>query len=293
MIADTPRRGRGKAQKSLDLIDAAYRILSEIQPASVRAVCYRLFTAKLIESMEKRCTNSVGTQLVWARENGVIPWEWIVDGTRSIERPATWDSPDQLLRACARQYRQDWWKQQQVQLLLCSEKSTVEGTVKPVTDRYGVGFLSLHGYSSATSAHDVAELSMEDERPLIVLYTGDWDPSGLDMSERDLPGRFDRYGGLVEIRRIALTAEDIADPTLPDHPAESKRKDPRYPWFARTYGRQCWELDALNPNVLRARVEATIREYIDWSEWERCAKVEDAERDSILEVVGAWKGRRP
>jgi hypothetical protein len=42
------RRGRGKAQKNLDLIEAAHRILSEIQPASVRAVDYKLFNEKLI-----------------------------------------------------------------------------------------------------------------------------------------------------------------------------------------------------------------------------------------------------
>ena len=36
--------GRGKSSASLALIDAAARILEEIQPASVRSVCYRLFT---------------------------------------------------------------------------------------------------------------------------------------------------------------------------------------------------------------------------------------------------------
>ncbi len=35
---------RGKAQKTLDLIDAAREILEGIHPASVRAVCYCLFT---------------------------------------------------------------------------------------------------------------------------------------------------------------------------------------------------------------------------------------------------------
>ncbi len=290
MLTTAPRRGRGKAAKNLALIDAAFRILSEIQPASVRAVCYRLFTERLIESMEKRCTNAVGTQLTWAREQGAIPWEWIVDGTREIERPRTWDNPGQLLRAAARQYRQDWWKQQQVQLLLCSEKSTVEGTVKPVTDQYGVGFLSLHGYSSATSAHDVAELSLYSTRPLIVLYIGDWDCSGMHMSERDLPERLDRYGGFAEVERIALTADDVADPRLPSFSAETKRKDPRYGWYVAEYGRLCWELDALNPNTLRDRVERHIRSLIDWEAWDRCTKVEQAERASLLEVVGAWKG---
>ena len=60
MIAAAPRRGRGKSQKSLDLIEAAHRILAEIAPASVRAVCYRLFNEKLIASMAKGETNRVG-----------------------------------------------------------------------------------------------------------------------------------------------------------------------------------------------------------------------------------------
>src|ERR1041384_3057710 len=84
MTPAAPCRGRGKARKSLDLIDAAYRILSEIQPASVRAVCYKLFNEKRITSMAKSETNRVGSQLTWARERGLIPWEWIVDGTRTI-----------------------------------------------------------------------------------------------------------------------------------------------------------------------------------------------------------------
>ena len=43
----TAREGCGKAQKPLALIDAAIRILKETQPASSRAVCYRLFLEKL------------------------------------------------------------------------------------------------------------------------------------------------------------------------------------------------------------------------------------------------------
>jgi len=286
------RRGRGKSAQNLELIDAARAILAEIQPASVRAVCYRLFTAGLIPDMSKNSTNRVGSQLTWAREQGAIPWSWISDDTRHIARPNTWDSPGDLLDAAARQYRRDWWSQQFGRVLLCSEKSTVSGTVRPVTETYGVGFLSLHGYSSATLVNVLADLSVEDARPLILLYIGDWDPSGLDMSERDLPNRLDRYGGLAQVERIALTAEDVADPTLPSFAAESKSQDARYAWFSATYGRRCWELDALSPVVLRERVEQRIRSLIDWAAWKRCQRVEAAERTSLLEIVGAWKAGR-
>lgn len=65
--------GRGKAQKSLDLIDAAYEILEEIEPATVRAVCYRLFVAGAITSMQKSETNKVSKQLTWAHPPGDGP----------------------------------------------------------------------------------------------------------------------------------------------------------------------------------------------------------------------------
>lgn len=42
----------------------------------------------------------------------------------------------------------------------------------------------------------------------------------------------------------------------------------------------------MNPNDLRARVEAHIRAYIDWEAWERCRLAEEAEKDSINRVVG-------
>ena len=43
---------------------------------------------------------------------------------------------------------------------------------------------------------------------LIVLYAGDYDPSGLYMSEHDLPDRLARYGGNhVTLKRIALKRE--------------------------------------------------------------------------------------
>jgi len=49
----TPRRVRGKSRASIELIAAAAEILREIQPATVRAVCCRLFVAGLIPSMDK------------------------------------------------------------------------------------------------------------------------------------------------------------------------------------------------------------------------------------------------
>ena len=53
--------GRGKSRANERLIGVAREILADIQPASVRAVCYQLFTRKLIASMAKNDTNRVSS----------------------------------------------------------------------------------------------------------------------------------------------------------------------------------------------------------------------------------------
>ena len=79
-------KGRGLSEERKRRIEAAYDILEEIQPTSVRAVCYRLFTEGLISTMAVRETQKVSSDLVLAREEGLIPWKWIVDETREAER---------------------------------------------------------------------------------------------------------------------------------------------------------------------------------------------------------------
>jgi hypothetical protein len=170
-----------------------------------------------------------------------------------------------------------------------SEKGTVRGLLKPVLDYYAVGFLPVHGFGSATIVHDISQDN--DGRPLIILYVGDFDPSGMFMSEVDLPNRLSKYDGdHVTPRRIALTREQVRD--LPSFPAADKRKDPRYRWFCANYGDRCWELDAMDPNDLRDCVEAAIRELIEPVAWERCEIVNRAEQNSLRTVLNNWKWAR-
>ena len=80
-------------------------------------------------------------------------------------------------------------------------------------DHYAVGFRVMHGFSSATTVHDVSQ--DDDGRELIVLYVGDFDPSGMYMSEADLPARLSKYGGdHITLRRIALTRDHVDGPAV-------------------------------------------------------------------------------
>lgn len=163
----------------------------------------------------------------------------------------------------------------------------MRGLLAPVLDHYAVGFFPVHGFSSATAVHDIAE--DDDGRDLIVLYVGDFDPSGMFMSEEDLPKRLAAYDGdHVKLKRIALTNTQTAG--LPSFPVTDKKKDPRYRWWLRSgYGKRCWELDAMDPNDLRDCVKREIRKLIEPVAWRRCEAVNAAEQESLKTILKKWK----
>jgi hypothetical protein len=289
------KKVRGMARASLDLIDEMFVAAEAAQPITGRGVGYKLFTAGLIDSMSQSSMQRVYRLLKEARERGMIPWEWIVDETRELERSPSWDNPEDFVHTVSRAYRRDFWNQQPVRVEVWSEKGTVRGVLAPVLEKYGVGFRVMHGFGSATDIYNVA--SDDDRRPLIVLYVGDYDPSGMCMSAVDLPKRLAKYGGShVTFTRIAVLASDLAHlstfPASDKGPTSTTGGDKRYPWFVENFGPLCCELDAMDPNDLRDRVEAAIKSNIEPEAWARCDRVEQAERASLRSVLDSWGAAR-
>ena len=111
--------GRGKSADNVALISEAHTILEAIHPATVRAVCYQLFTRNVIDSMGKNNTNRVSVQLRDARLAGSIPWEWIVDETREAECINAWRDPTAYIESVRRCYRRDRWADQPAHVEVC------------------------------------------------------------------------------------------------------------------------------------------------------------------------------
>jgi hypothetical protein len=285
-IDTSSKKGRGRAKATIALINAMYETAAVIHPLTGRGVGYKLFARGLIPSMSRSDMQRVYRLLGDAREEGIIPWDWIVDETRSREKIPTWANPEEYIDTLQRVYRREFWDQQPQRVEVVSEKGTVRGVLAPVLDKYGVGFQVMHGFTSATSAHDLS--IGNDGRPLILLYVGDYDPSGMFMSEEDLPGRFKKYDGThIGLVRIALKSEQLNG--LLSFPASDKIKDPRYPWFVRNYDNDCWELDAMDPRNLRNCVETAIKALIEPIAWERCDRVNKAEQENISAFFKTWK----
>lgn len=284
---------RGRSKVTLELLVACQKIIEETQPITVRGVCYRLFVAGLIDSMAVKNTQKISRLLTQAREEGSIPWEWIVDESRQTVVWRQYADLEEYGQEIAEQYRRDFWADQKSRVIVISEKATVRGILNPVVMHYGVNFLPVHGFNSATKMHDLAQDIATDHRRTVLLYVGDYDPSGMFMSEVDLPRRLSNYGASKDdysLSRITLTRNDLR--RLPSFPAADKKKDPRHDWFVRRYGNRGWELDAMDPNTLRDRVQSQIARYVNPKDWEEHQLIEALQMEMTKRIARAMAGAK-
>src|SRR5262245_62971316 len=128
------KKGRGMARRSLDLIKAMRAAAEKAHPITGRGLGYKMFVAGLIPSMATSEMARVYRLLKIAREQGIIPWSWIVDETRALERTSTWADPAEYAECVARSYRRDCWRQQPRRVEVWSEKGTVRGVPASVLD---------------------------------------------------------------------------------------------------------------------------------------------------------------
>jgi len=254
----------------------------------VRGLCYQCFVRGLIESMARRDTSRVSDIIIRARERGEIPWEWIVAEHTKSKHVSQWDDPVDFLRAVRLSYRKDLWTLQPRRPEIWSEKGTVKGILRPIAQNYGLTVRIFGGWGGGSDVYGIAQEIAQSTQPVVPLYVGDLDCSGAYMSDVDLPQRLARYGaGDVAIRRIAVIPEQTRG--LESFPATAKKKDTRFAWFVQTYGRRCYELDAMDPTRLRRLVEQEIQGLIEPETWERGLRAEDAEAHSIAAYLDGFR----
>jgi hypothetical protein len=134
----------------------------------------------------------------------------------------------------------------------------------------------LIGYGSQTYVDDVIADVRATGRPAVLLYAGDHDPRGEDI-DRDFTARTDCWD---EVRRVALTAEQVERYALPPQPG--KDTDSRAAGFIARHGRLVHvELDALPPDVLRALYADAIAEFWNDDAHDATLEREAAERRTL------------
>ena len=226
-------------------------------PVTLRQLFYRLVAAQVLRNTQADYTH-LSHRTAEARRSGDFPD--LIDNTRKIRRPAFWDGPRDALQALVTQYRRDRTEGQENVVYLGVEKAGMVAQLDLWFSDRGLPILPLGGYSSQTFTADVAKDIKRQGRPAVLIYAGDFDPSGEDIP-RDFAERV-RCFDVVE--RIALTPEQVDEYELPV--AMGKETDSRARSFAARHGRLVQvELDALAPDVLRHLYEDALARFLDTS----------------------------
>jgi hypothetical protein len=271
------RRRRTRAE--IDAVKAGiFDIVAAARPTTVRHVFYRGVGLGLWPKTEAAYRSTVCRLSAEMRRGGELPYSWIADNTRWMRRPTTWSSAGDALADVARTYRRSLWEGDRY-LELWSEKEATTGVVLPVTDRWDVPLMVTRGYPSLSFLHSAAEVLAHRDRDgqeVTLLYLGDHDPSGDDIAANVAARLADMSGCGFDFVRVAVTVDQIDTYDLPTRP--TKQTDSR----ARNWsGTASVEVDALDPNVLRALLEAEIEARVDREALEVLRAVEAEEREML------------
>ena len=157
---------------------------------TLRQLYYQLVSRDILPNNDKQYKR-LGELVKNGREAGHIDWNAIEDRGRVLVSPPEWSSPKQILIGAARQFRLNRWRGQDHYVEVWCEKDALSSVLEPVCDRWHVRFMANRGYSSATAMHRgaqrLAEAAHSGQQPAVI-YLGDHDPSGIDMS-RDIENR--------------------------------------------------------------------------------------------------------
>ena len=275
--------------KSLEIIaeyaQQGYRL-------TLRQLYYQLVARDVMPNAD-RWYKKLGDVISNGRLGGYIDWNAIVDRGRVPVMPPAWSSPEDILESAARSYRLDRWEGQKHHVEVWCEKDALSSVIEPVCERYHVRFMANRGYSSSTAMYDAAQRLSDaaDERGKwpVVIYLGDHDPSGMDMT-RDIRDRLElmSHGLDIEVDRLALNYDQVQEYSPPPNPA--KLQDSRAQQYVRLYGTESWELDALEPQVLDQMISSAIERFLDLDLYDRTVEQEEEGREAIREAAQLLKG---
>jgi hypothetical protein len=273
-----------KVEAIVQDIEAVLLEYEEYLPLSIRQIFYRLVGNKGYPK-DEGFYDKVKSYIKRGRHSGRIPWSSIRDD--GVEEAGgidgQWESPERYLKSLQEiknYYSHPWHDVQPVRVKVLLEAAGMVPMIERALRRYRVPVASRSGFDSVTSKYDLfsdARLNylLHDQRT-VYLHLGDHDPSGWWMHRNlvedlgqmcedyeeiypgEIPGR-----ELIEVRRIALTPDQIVDLQIQTKPEDVKPTDSRSKGFLARGLAPAAQLEAVAPEVLTNLVKHSVEDTLD------------------------------
>jgi hypothetical protein len=246
-------------------------------PTSVRFVFYELEGQGVVpknyydaNGKKKARTPScdVADAITRLRDVGLVPWDWIVDETRSLNEWRYAASVLDYLEETIGRTRIDLWQGEPPPLILCESRS-LAGVLRRIAENYLCPIAATNGQAGGFLRTDIGPLMSGGDRT--VLYFGDLDFSGGQIEEhtRDVLSEF----GECEWFRLGITEEQVKDSGLTPIMKTDNRFKP-----AREF--PAVETEALS----QEKIQRVLRQALEDAAPEPLATVADREREQRVAV---------
>lgn len=267
------------------IIENARQIISRYKPGdlTIRALHYQLVGIGMTNTMQ-HYKRVVGAMEV-ARWDGSVSFNAFSDLDRAMvgetyaEETNVYDAIEtakEQVGLWLTSYQKNRWENQPNYAELFIEKKALQNVFQQVCRDNRIGLGAVKGYPSLTFLNETAirlRRRIEEGKNAIILYFGDYDPSGEDIP-RSIEENLRRMGADVEVRRFALFREQVEEWELP--PAPAKVTDSR---TANWDGLGQVELDAVRPEKLKVMAQDAIDSVFDQDLYADLMDVEDQERE--------------
>jgi len=251
-------------------------------------------------------------------------WDKISDETRGFEGDVGWSSLDEYLDPERIRYKRDPWQDQKQVLWVMVEKAAIIGTFRETLAEYRMEYVVLKGNFITTLADQAAKKVIALGKPVRVLYVGDFDPTGLNISgdllpvsERSIQSKVRRRlrargadESLFTVERVALLQRhmdrrdlkkfwvDVKDLEKAQE-SDKEKGDPnaerykaQFPQYRKNGRPACLEVDAPHPRELIQAVKTAIRRHIDHVAWQRSLRREEREVGQVRRLFRSARRRR-
>jgi len=281
--------------------DNAREILEEYSGGiTIRQLHYRLVAQGMINDLNHY--KRVVTAMTMARWDEIVDMGAFIDRERSMfgETKAEEKNLDEEIQrgkdqvhAWMNAYRLNRWSNQDNYVEVWIEKKALQGVFEDPCMMEDVGLAPCKGYPSITFLHEANmrfQPMMDEGKNIIILYWGDYDPSGLNIPE-SIKTNLERMGAEVTVIRMALNPDQIEEMGLPGVPPKVTDSRTRN-WD----GGSVVELDAVEPKTLSRMAREAIRTHFDQSRYEELKEKQTQEKaeyqrqlKEFVETIGSEK----
>lgn len=274
--------------KSIELIELINQVVNEYSAMgyelTLRQVYYQLVARGYIPNNERSYKN-IGNLINDGRLAGLIDWYSIIDRTRNIRRNSHWEKPADVIDSAKYSYLLDKWEGQPNYVEVWVEKDALVDIVGQACRPIDTPYFSCRGYTSQSEMWSAAQRFIRQNRireNCFIIHLGDHDPSGIDMT-RDIQERLEMFGANVEVKRVALTMDQVETYNPPPNPA--KITDSRASKYIHLFGDESWELDALEPQMLNNLITNEVTALRDDAIYKAVCDMEERGKEELQLLV--------